>query len=92
MTKGESRLRPSFFRYAFVPVVLDRSDRVVGHFVENTGNDTLHFLEIFRAGQRFQFSLISIILMDPNADRFQDISLQQVMLPLLPSASPLISI
>ena len=32
-------------------LVTDQTDELVtGHYIENTGNTTLHFLEIFRSG------------------------------------------
>lgn len=61
-----------------------------GHFVENTGNTPLRFLEIFKSGESeyhillhtqadlFEYSIL---------DRFQDISLQQVCFLMFPSSN-----
>jgi hypothetical protein len=54
----------------------------VGHYVENTGNTTLHYLEIFNTGELFDcatmcYSIEGIAQTD-DIDRFQDISLTQV--------------
>jgi hypothetical protein len=47
-----------------------------GHYVENTGNTTLTFLEIFKTGTRpFRCALH---IFNIPIDRFQDISLNQV--------------
>ena len=64
-----------------------------GHYVENTGNETLHFLEIFNTGKIA--SLASFLLQHDiqchHTDRFQDISLNQVftfIVYALPNLTP----
>jgi hypothetical protein len=51
-----------------------------GHYLENTGNTTLHYLEIFDTG-RFPSNMAQFresLMIRNVADRFQDISLTQV--------------
>ena len=55
-----------------------------GHYVENVGNTTLKFLEIFNTGQRFA-SPHKANLSDTYVDHYQDISLAQ-WLALIPPA------
>jgi oxalate decarboxylase/phosphoglucose isomerase-like protein (cupin superfamily) len=48
-----------------------------GHYVENTGNTSLRYLEIFNTGPlSLLFRLVALTLA-PVADRYQDVSLTQ---------------
>ncbi len=53
---------------------------LLGHYVENTGNTTLHFLEIFNSGMNTLRSAVRPEMSDEHdlPDRVQDISLSQV--------------
>ena len=59
-----------------------------GHYIENTGDTTLTFLELFKSGTlhpRYHDSIILRLIPVFNADKVQDISLQQ-WLALTPPA------
>lgn len=51
-----------------------------GHYVENVGNTTLHYLEIFKTGMTVPASSKKKNIPDSghSIDRFQDVSLAQV--------------
>lgn len=48
-----------------------------GHYVENTGNTTLRFLEIFKSGTLFTLLHAFRTSLTISADKFEDVSLNQ---------------